>query len=228
MDFIEMIDRALPGELCDRLIEQFEAHPEKRQGSTGSGIDPTKKLSLDITIDQFERFRETGQQVADSLLHYFAVYFLKYPFFGSINPVLKNNQTGEETIVTLENRSFVDLDMMKIIVGKYFRLAPLNILKYEAGRGSYSQWHAEVFPDATGEALHRVAFFVYYLNDVAVGGETEFFFQKLKVNPQKGRLIMAPAGFTHTHRGNRPESGDKYIITSWLLFKRSSVSGVSA
>jgi hypothetical protein len=34
-------------------------------------------------------------------------------------------------------------------------------------------------------------------------------------------MLIFPAGFTHTHRGNRPESNDKYIITSWVLFHRA-------
>ena len=228
MDFIEQVDNALPAELCDELISKFEAHPEKRAGSTGSGVDPARKLSLDVTIDNIDTFRGCGQRVANHLLEHFAGYFLKFPFFGSINPVLKSNQTGEETMITMENRQIVDMPMMKMIVGSYFRLAPLNVLKYQAGRGSYSQWHAEVFPEPSGEALHRAAFFIYYLNDVEVGGETEFYFQNLKVSPRKGRLVIAPAGFTHTHRGNRPESGDKYILTSWLLFKRVKGLGTAA
>jgi hypothetical protein len=32
--------------------------------------------------------------------------------------------------------------------------------------------------------------------------------------------VIMPAGFTHTHRGNVPLSGDKYIMTSWLLYAR--------
>lgn len=225
MDFVEMTDNAFPDELCDELIATFEAHPEKRQGGTGSGIDPTKKLSLDLTIDPIESFRFSGQRVVDLLHGYFAQYFLKYPFFGSVNPNLRNQQTGEEILITMENRQLVDLPLMKMIVSSYFRLAPLNLLKYDAGRGAYFQWHSEIFPEPGAEALHRMLFFVIYLNDVKVGGETELFFQNLKVQPRKGRLIIAPAGFTHTHRGNRPESGDKYIITSWLMFKR--VPGLS-
>jgi hypothetical protein len=31
-------------------------------------------------------------------------------------------------------------------------------------------------------------------------------------------MVIAPSGFTHTHRGNVPTSGDKYILTSWVLF----------
>ena len=37
-----------------------------------------------------------------------------------------------------------------------------------------------------------------------------------------GRVqVIAPAGFTHTHRGNVPTSGDKYIATSWILYQRA-------
>ena len=61
---------------------------------------------------------------------------------------------------------------------------------------------------------------MYYLNDVESGGETEFYFQKRSIKPRKGTVVIAPAGFTHTHRGNVPISGDKYIITSWLLYNR--------
>jgi quercetin dioxygenase-like cupin family protein len=62
---------------------------------------------------------------------------------------------------------------------------------------------------------------MFYLNDVDEGGETEFYYQQQKVKPVKGRMVIAPAGFTHTHRGNKPESNDKYILTSWVLFKPS-------
>jgi hypothetical protein len=33
--------------------------------------------------------------------------------------------------------------------------------------------------------------------------------------------LIAPAAFTHTHRGNRPLGGDKVIATSWVLFQRA-------
>jgi len=34
-------------------------------------------------------------------------------------------------------------------------------------------------------------------------------------------VLIAPAFFTHTHRGNRPQGGDKYIATSWILFQQA-------
>ncbi len=39
--------------------------------------------------------------------------------------------------------------------------------------------------------------------------------------PKTGSLLIAPSAFTHTHRGNTPASGDKYIATSWILFQRA-------
>ena len=60
-------------------------------------------------------------------------------------------------------------------------------------------------------------FFIYYLNDVDSGGETEFKFNPLKVNPEVGKLVIAPALWTHKHRGNPPQNGQyKYIITGWI------------
>ena len=50
-------------------------------------------------------------------------------------------------------------------------------------------------------------------------GETEFMYQQRKVTPKVGSLLIAPAGFTHTHRGNQPKRGNKYIATSWILFQ---------
>jgi hypothetical protein len=58
---------------------------------------------------------------------------------------------------------------------------------------------------------------MFYLNDVEDGGETELY-QNTMVKPKAGRMVIAPAYFTHTHRGNIPVSNDKYILTSWVLF----------
>ena len=36
--------------------------------------------------------------------------------------------------------------------------------------------------------------------------------------PKKGTVMICPADFTHTHRGNPPLTADKYIITTWVEF----------
>ena len=64
---------------------------------------------------------------------------------------------------------------------------------------------------------------MFYLNDVQEGGETEFYYQDLSIKPRKGTMVIAPAYFTHTHRGNVPISNDKYILTSWVQFNQANV-----
>ena len=59
------------------------------------------------------------------------------------------------------------------------------------------------------------ATWMLYLNTVQEGGETEFLYKSLRVQPKAGRFVLWPSGYTHTHRGNPPLNQDKYILTGW-------------
>lgn len=90
----------------------------------------------------------------------------------------------------------------------------LRVQKTLPGEG-YHVWHYE----SPGRFLsHRQLAFMFYLNNVEQGGETEFLYLKKRVNPMEGRLLLWPAGFTHTHRGNQPLTGPKYIVTGWVEY----------
>jgi hypothetical protein len=67
-----------------------------------------------------------------------------------------------------------------------------------------------------------------YLNDNFDEGETEFLYQQKRVRPKVGSVLIAPTAFTHTHRGNMPKGNDKYIATSWILFRRAEAIGLTA
>ncbi len=79
----------------------------------------------------------------------------------------------------------------------------------------FHNFHCEHF---SLEFSKRIMFVIIYLNDVEDGGETEFLYQSVRVKPKKGTAVIAPASFTHAHRGNPPLSGEKYILTSWIEF----------
>lgn len=81
----------------------------------------------------------------------------------------------------------------------------------------YHMWHSE-HSNAKSGSVNRVLAWLVYLNDVEDGGETEFLYQSRRVKPKKGTLVLWPAGFTHTHRGNPPLSGNKYIMTGWVEY----------
>jgi len=81
--------------------------------------------------------------------------------------------------------------------------------------GGYHVWHCEQGSRDSGPRLLAVQL---YLNDVEEGGETEFLYQSRRIKPVKGTMLIIPAGFTHTHRGNPPLSGKKYTMNSWVEF----------
>ena len=51
------------------------------------------------------------------------------------------------------------------------------------------------------------------------GGFHQFLYQNRRELPRQGDVLIFPAGYTHTHRGNPPIGGDKYLITSWALIQ---------
>ena len=90
----------------------------------------------------------------------------------------------------------------------------LKIQKTEPS-GGYHVWH---FESDAREVSNRMAVWTVYLNDDFEGGETEFLYQNLRVEPKTGRCCIFPAGYTHAHRGNPPLTGTKYIVTGWIEF----------
>lgn len=81
--------------------------------------------------------------------------------------------------------------------------------------GGFHNWH---FENTGNETSNRLVTFMLYLNDVAEGGETEFLYLHKRIKPKVGTLLLWPSTYSHTHRGNPPLSGTKYIITGWLTY----------
>ena len=85
--------------------------------------------------------------------------------------------------------------------------------------GGYHIWHSE---QGNGDHADRVLVYMLYLNSLGEGegGETEFLYQRSRIAPQANTMLMWPAAFTHTHRGNTV-LGDqsKYIVTGWFHYE---------
>jgi hypothetical protein len=80
---------------------------------------------------------------------------------------------------------------------------------------AYHSWH---FENSSRDYSHRLLTWTLYLNDVDEGGETEFLYYPIRIKPKQGMLAIFPGSFTHTHRGNQPLSGSKYISTGWIQY----------
>ncbi|MBT1445718.1 2OG-Fe(II) oxygenase [Shewanella sp. JM162201] len=223
MDFIEVYPNAIPDELCERLIAILDSHSGVTDGRTGNGVDKTKKLSRDITLDAFDDLTPIRNELLGYALKGAVSYFDKYAMalMGAV-AVQVADEKSQPVTLTPDNYPTLGHPRADALVKYLYRSGTINIQKYPQGKGGYPHWHSEQFPQhGHNEALHRVVLYMFYLNDVEEGGETEFFYQQRKIKPTRGTMVIAPAGFTHTHRGNVPQSSDKYIATSWVMFNRA-------
>lgn len=94
------------------------------------------------------------------------------------------------------------------------QVSQMRIKRYVAGSGEGFQPHF----DAIYEVAHRYLVFLWYLNDVEEGGETEFCDLGIQVPARAGKLLVFPPYWMFQHAGRPPISGDKYILSMYLLF----------
>ena len=92
----------------------------------------------------------------------------------------------------------------------------VNLQKYNPGQ-CYSRMHCERGSYKYDIGLRHLVFMTY-LNDVEDGGETEFYYQEVKIQPRKGLTLIWPAEWTHVHRGHPSATQVKYIVTGWLSY----------
>ncbi|MBD8655114.1 2OG-Fe(II) oxygenase [Oxalobacteraceae sp. CFBP 13730] len=223
-DFIGVYDDALTAQQCEALMKRFDASDKVVRGQTGNGVDVVKKDSYDITINQHPEWADATGLLVDTMAHHLSAYAERYRMLlmGSLSPTLEHPVTGVPTVLSMANFDELGRPNIDELLRVMYRPGTINLQKYLRGSGGYHHWHSEIYPqNASCESLHRVLLWMVYLNDVADGGETEFLYQGRKIAPKQGRLVIAPAGFTHTHRGNVAVSGDKYIATSWILYQRA-------
>ena len=223
-DFIEVYEGALDAAACRALVERFERSDQAQRGATGGGVDVALKDSWDIQLDASPGWADARQQLNDAAVRGLRQYLRRYAHLAlaPLQLKMKDAASGELRPLDAEGVAALGDDLLDGLIAKVFRPGSINLQKYVAGQGGYPYWHCEQYPRRdNGEALHRAVLWTIYLNDGFDAGETEFLYQQRKVAPRTGSLLIAPTGFTHTHRGNRPEGGDKYIATSWILYQRA-------
>ena len=188
MEFVKVYDSVLPPIICDYLMNEINNNDMASKGVVG----PEKIANEDVkdTMDLFISNLK-DESMKDSLIvyiRYTITMFLKL-YADDINKVV---QYGYIPIHNVEDFGF-------------------QIQKYTMNEGKYV-FHNDFMNDGN---KHRVLTFLFYLNDVEEGGETEFY-DSTKIRPAKGKLLLFLATWTYVHRGNVPVSSDKYILTGWL------------
>ena len=221
MDFIEVIDDVLDRITCEAIVSRLRGASDLQPGRVGGGVYPELKRSRDLRISGNPGWAEVDARLQQAVLAGVLGYLRKYPQ-ALISPLMLQQPDASGALRRLQAEDFATMDDNAIaeLARVCLRPGAINLQWYSAGEGGYPYWHCELYPrDAGAETLHRHLLWTLYLNDEFEQGETEFFFQQRRVKPRTGSLLIAPTAFTHTHRGNHPQNGDKFIATSWILFQ---------
>ncbi|MEN1973259.1 2OG-Fe(II) oxygenase [Luteimonas sp. MJ204] len=222
-DFIEVTPGALDAATCAAIVERMRASDALQPGRVGSGVFPELKRSRDIGLAGRADWADVEQTLNVAVYGGLLAYLRRYPQV-LIAPLMLQQPAADGALRRLEADDITRMDERALgkLAMACLRPGTVNLQWYTADEGGYPYWHCELYPrDPQAETLHRHLLWTVYLNDGFDAGETEFMFQQRKVKPRTGDLLIAPTAFTHTHRGNRPEGGDKFIATSWILFQRA-------
>lgn len=192
-DFIELYSGLYPEGYCEHLIAEFE-----RLVGSGAGTNrQNSENALRHSKDDMQLDMNFGvHNVAD-----FDGMSAKNMFFK-----------GLQGCYDLYASKYSSLKDGRI------RGTAMKMQRTDPG-GGYHIWHGE---QGNGEHADRVLVYMLYLNSLAEedGGETEFLYQRKRIRPEANTMLLWPAAFTHTHRGNMV-LGDKskYVVTGWFYYE---------
>jgi hypothetical protein len=183
---------------CKKIIELFEENRENQYpGQTAGGHNPDIKDTLDFSIPVEATFQEDNswnpicKVLTESLQE-------------NINIYLKSLNNSHPNYIS-ENYKFISADFLSE--------ETYQIQKYIKGEGKYV-YHND-FTLKWDLRQYRVITFLWYLNTIEEGGETEIL-GSINIKPEAGKLLLFPASWIFPHRGKMPNSEDKYIITGWF------------
>ena len=114
-------------------------------------------------------------------------------------------------------QQYVEQHPMLKQVGLYRVTESPAIQHYRPG-GGFKMPH---FERSGYDTTTRMLVWMTYLNDVKDGGGTHFVYQKHTFEARKGRTLIWPSDFTHTHAGVVSPTEHKYIITGWMNYVRN-------
>lgn len=192
-DFIGIWENFVPQYVCQKTIDYFE-----------ETIEVSTFYNEDLADDEFGVLDGTGQFENGSLGRKDLSILLNYS-----NPKL--NYELQQYLTACAHHYIDTYDQLK--TSKL--IAEDNKMQKTPPGGGYHVWHYE----NAGYGHHaRELVWAIYLNDMPDGeAETEFLYQRRRIKPSVGTVVIWPAGMTHVHKGNTVFTQDKYILTGWFI-----------
>ena len=189
-DCIMVVDGVVSKEMASEMIDKFEA----------VNIGDEKRVSQMEWDKDYRQFTELN--------------LTAHKDFVDIHNALIDRQCE----VYNEYRKRAAGDFLLPIEGCGFE--GIRMKKYAPNDYDQFGWHADV--GDVRSARRSLAMFTY-LNDVEEGGETLFDVglpdgKFLTIIPKCGRMVIFPPMWMFPHKGNKPVSGPKYIVSQYTHY----------
>jgi hypothetical protein len=194
-DYIYIKNNSIPKELCDDIIKYYYEEKNNRyEGVTAGGLNKNVKDTLDfmipINVESNSKWFKINKLLSTELYDNLKIYIKN----------IENNLNSDSEI------------NYKIFENTYLFETSFMIQRYEKQKGKYI-YHDDF--NINNKNNYRVITYLWYLNDVEEGGETELW-NDIQIKPEKGKLLLFPSHYAFPHCGKMPISSNKYIITGWL------------
>ena len=196
-DYLYINNISISKELCHDIISLFEKE-EKYKGITHGGLKLDIKETFDFIIPHTDKKWEKIYK------------FLQNEIKRNLQKYISNLNNNLDFTNINQNTT----DIFKFFNNTNFYHTTYQIQKYEANKGKYVYHDDSQIIKQINK--YRIITFLWYLNDVDIGGETHFN-GKIVIKPETGKLIFFPATWTYPHCGKMPISNDKYILTGWIF-----------
>lgn len=198
-DFIGVWHNFMPRPLCDTIINYMDSMMNFASHlNYDDEEDHNDMLEDETPVHESYRYYNGQMNRHDTA---FMLNYANKELVSQINSILKS--------------------CAKHYVNKYQALAryPMISTDIKAQKtpvgGGYHLWHHE---NADIAHAARELTWMIYLNDMPEGeAETEFLYQRRRIRPTAGTVVIWPGSFTHTHKGNTVFTQDKYILTGWYI-----------
>jgi hypothetical protein len=198
-DFIGVWPNFMPKPLCETIINYAD-----KISDTGCTVNYDKESKDQQYLDDKETVYKSEEFYDGALNRQDFAFLLNYAnreLVIQINQVLKscaNHYINKYQALRKQPLMSTDIKVQRTPPG-----------------GGYHLWHHE---NADIAHANRELVWMIYLNDMPDGeAETEFLYQRRRIKPTAGTVVIWPGGFTHTHKGNTVMTQDKYIVTGWYI-----------
>ena len=192
-DFIKLYHGVYPDGYCQHLIDEFE-----RLTQSGAG---TNRQNGEGAARHVKDDMQLGLNMGVHTVAPFGDASAENMFFKGLQHCYEDYT-----------------EQFSVLKNDRIRATHMKMQRTDPG-GGYHVWHGE---QGNGDHADRVLVYMLYLNSLGDGdgGETEFLYQRRRINPEVNTMLLWPATFTHAHRGN-PVLCDqsKYIVTGWFYYE---------